>query len=603
MLRSGDRIGRYTLKEKLGNGAFGVVWLADRRSAITTTEVAIKISLDDDVDLATIEREANIWVAASGHPNVIPIIEADIIDGHLIIVSEFAKDGTLASWLNGFENRKPPLETYVNLVAGILDGLAHLHSKGIIHRDLKPANILFQGNIPRLADFGISSALDSATQSGNSAGTPSYMAPEAFDGARTVQTDIWSVGVIMYEILQGYLPFQRNDFSSTVKAILFDEPLPTKGFIPLPLSSMIDRALKKDITQRYESVSEMQNDIRSKLVKWQLLIEPGHEKPSEQLNALVLDAKKIARVNERPREHHYNFGHGFLRDRTLLYPRMLLPHLQCEPESRLRRLGSYWHSSHPPGTEYVAPDGLKCSPFQINEQYYSYVVRLPPAERRGEAIFVAILIPMEMPVDWDAENPDPECRYLTLELGVNGDDDSLETVFCEWKPGAHFNYGTGLNPSEKEFCKAVRALTQLKQNGDPVIDGLTWTTIRDDSDNGYVDELKRLANATDLSVILQKIKFSVNGNALTLDTPEAAEFVRTLLAIIENRTRGDQPLFAALFMKPTYITYMIEAAKGVIDAMKGKGRDPQAVRGFIEGLAKAAKENGTVKIALNRKGE
>jgi serine/threonine protein kinase len=129
MPRSGDSIGPYTLTNKLGQGGFGAVWLAERRTAITTTKVALKTSLDDDVDLRTIKQEADLWVQASGHPNVVPIIEADVYDGRVVIVSEYAPGGTLSDRLTNLQGTPMPLEAAVEMVLGILGGLEHLHLK------------------------------------------------------------------------------------------------------------------------------------------------------------------------------------------------------------------------------------------------------------------------------------------------------------------------------------------------------------------------------------------------------------------------------------------------------------------------------------------
>src|SRR5215813_310986 len=180
MPHSGESIGPYTLITKLGSGGFGVVWLAERRTAITTTKVALKYSLDDEIDLTAIKHEANLWAQASGHPNIVPIIEANVYDGHVVIISEYSPGGTLASKLAGQRGTKIPVDAAIEMVLGILAGLNHLHSKNIIHRDLKPANILLHGEIPRLADFGISRVLKATKHSSSVAGTPVYMAPEAF---------------------------------------------------------------------------------------------------------------------------------------------------------------------------------------------------------------------------------------------------------------------------------------------------------------------------------------------------------------------------------------------------------------------------------------
>lgn len=262
MLRSGDQIGPYILINKLGRGAFGTVWLSERRTTIATTTAALKIPLDDDVDLETIKHEANLWVRASGHPNVLPIIEANIYDEQVIIASEYAPDGSLESWLKQ-HGKAPTVEAAVEIISGVLAGLEHLHGRNIIHRDVKPANILFQGSTPRLADFGISRVLKSTSQSSIVAGTPAYMAPEAFDGKRNEQTDIWSVGVIFYHLLAGRLPFAQADITSLVGAILSRNPDPLPTTVPSSLQEIIARALAKDPRQRYQSASEMRADLRN----------------------------------------------------------------------------------------------------------------------------------------------------------------------------------------------------------------------------------------------------------------------------------------------------------------------------------------------------
>src|SRR5262245_9555558 len=99
MPQPNDTIGPYTLVRQLGRGACGAVWLAERRTALATTRVAIKLLVDEATDLAEIARESQVWARAGGHPNVLPIIEADVYDGQVAIVSEYAPDGSLQEWL------------------------------------------------------------------------------------------------------------------------------------------------------------------------------------------------------------------------------------------------------------------------------------------------------------------------------------------------------------------------------------------------------------------------------------------------------------------------------------------------------------------------
>lgn len=260
-MQSGNSVGPYNLISKLGKGSFGMVWLAERRTQLATTRVALKFPHDDEVDLELIKQEAEVWVHASGHPNVLPIIEANIYDERVVIVSEFAPDGSLEDRLR--QNPMLPLGDAVEIILGVLSGLKHLHKRGIIHRDLKPANILFQGDTPRLADFGVSRMVKASGHSKTSAGTPMYMAPEAFDGERSVQTDLWSAGVLFYQMLAGRVPFGQREMTSLMAAIVRNEPEVLDTTIPIGIRNVVERALKKDKSERYSQVSEMYSDLNS----------------------------------------------------------------------------------------------------------------------------------------------------------------------------------------------------------------------------------------------------------------------------------------------------------------------------------------------------
>jgi serine/threonine protein kinase len=257
MFRAGDRIGPYTLLSRIGRGSFGVIWLAERRTIIASTRVALKIPVLEDVDLEAIKKEAELWVQASGHPNVLPIIEANVYDGQVVIASEYAPDGSLQDWLKHHGGAAPTLEEALRITGGILYGLVHLHSRKIIHRDLKPANILLQGNSPRLADFGISRVMRTTSQSAVVAGTPAYMAPETFRGRRNERTDLWAVGVILYQLISGRLPFSGDDLPSLMAAILTDEPAPLGEVQGADVSEIVRRALQRDPSDRYSNAAEM----------------------------------------------------------------------------------------------------------------------------------------------------------------------------------------------------------------------------------------------------------------------------------------------------------------------------------------------------------
>jgi formylglycine-generating enzyme required for sulfatase activity/tRNA A-37 threonylcarbamoyl transferase component Bud32 len=262
MFQPNDKVGPYILIKLLGRGSFGEVWLGEKRTKFATTKFALKMPLEENVDLTAIEQEASVWVQSSGHPNVLPIIDADAYDGQIVIVSEYASDGSLEDWLQRHEGKAHSIAVAVKMIDGILAGLEHLHSRKIIHRDLKPANILLQGDSPRLADFGIARVLKSTQNSTVVAGTPLYMSPEAYKNIRTEQMDLWAAAVIFYQLLSGDMPFVGDNLHSLMFAILNVKEKPLPDTIPKPLRDFIATALNKNLNQRYTTAGEKRKAIQ-----------------------------------------------------------------------------------------------------------------------------------------------------------------------------------------------------------------------------------------------------------------------------------------------------------------------------------------------------
>lgn len=264
MFQENQQIGGYTLTRRVGRGGFGEVWLAEKRSQFISRKVAIKLPLEEQINFEAIKQEASLWEKASGHINVLPIIDADICDGQVIIVSEYAEGGSLDEKIRA--EGKFTTEKAIEMTIGILNGLDYLHNQKIIHRDIKPQNVLLQNEAPRLADFGISRAMEGTSHSITISGTDAYMAPEAFDGKRNIQTDIWSVGVVLYQLLSAQLPFRQVNPHERMFAILTKDYESLPSNIPEKIKEIVYKALSKSPERRYQSAKEMQKELEKELI-------------------------------------------------------------------------------------------------------------------------------------------------------------------------------------------------------------------------------------------------------------------------------------------------------------------------------------------------
>ena len=257
--------GRYEIGPVLGRGGMGEVRRAyDQR---LSRYVAVKLFplLESARDRARFEAEARA-AAAVTHPNVVAVHDVGT-DPVPFLVMECLKGGTLADELR----REPlPVERALDIVDEILAGLGAAHAKGVIHRDLKPANVLFTDDgRPKLGDFGIAISLDAVTltETGIVIGTPAYVAPERLEGEpATVESDLYSVSVMLYEALAGRRPFEGDSPLAVAYAAHQREAKPLHEVtddIPQQLSAVVGRAMAKSPAQRYHSAAEFADALRS----------------------------------------------------------------------------------------------------------------------------------------------------------------------------------------------------------------------------------------------------------------------------------------------------------------------------------------------------
>ncbi len=313
----GTVIGRYQLLELIGEGGMGLVYLAEQKEPVKR-RVAFKIikpGMDSQQVIARFEAERQA-LAVLDHPNIAHVFDAGCTEtGRPYFVMEYVKGMSITRYC---DENKLAIEQRLRLFEQVCEAVHHAHQKGIIHRDLKPSNILVsaQGDkaVPKIIDFGIAKAITQpltdktcVTFQGQLLGTPEYMSPEQVDmGTQDIDTrsDIYSLGVVLYELLAGVLPFESDFFaraglaeiqqtireqepaSPSIRLTSLGEQAKTiaasRGTQVVPLARRLHRelewiplkAMRKDRCRRYRSASEMADDIRNYLTGLPLIAGP-----------------------------------------------------------------------------------------------------------------------------------------------------------------------------------------------------------------------------------------------------------------------------------------------------------------------------------------
>ncbi len=299
---AGQTIGHFELLNELGRGGYGVVFLAVDTEI--GRQVALKIPRPEVLNNPETRRRFLREARAAGaleHPNLIPVYEVGEDGPFCFLATAYCPGSTLAEWLKEAIEPPPPALA-ARLVRDLAHGVAHAHSRGVLHRDIKPSNVLIETDgasgleVPRLTDFGLSKLMELAedeTRSGSLLGTPAYMAPEQAEGRLGdigPGTDIYALGVLLYEILARRAPFRGETDVHTLRLVSAGEVPPLRGSragVPRDLEAIVLRCLEREPARRYLSAGALADDLDRFLAD-----EPTKARPASRVQVLIKRARK-----------------------------------------------------------------------------------------------------------------------------------------------------------------------------------------------------------------------------------------------------------------------------------------------------------------------
>ncbi len=260
MFFRGQIVGKYKILTTIGSGGFGTVYLAE--DTWIDKKVALKVPHRQGVDFGELLREPRL-LASLNHPNIVSILTAEKPENVFFIVMEYVPGETLESIIA----REGALDVAraMDFTCQICNAVDHAHKHGVLHRDLRPSNVLVTANgLVKVADFGTSRFLEIAAHGTTVIGSPPYMAPEQFQGKAVFASDVYSLGVTMYQMLTGMLPYDTPgpaDIDRLMRGELLTAVRLKNPKVPKAINDIVLKAMAPEIHQRYQRVENLLDDV------------------------------------------------------------------------------------------------------------------------------------------------------------------------------------------------------------------------------------------------------------------------------------------------------------------------------------------------------
>jgi serine/threonine-protein kinase len=260
MFLRGQAIGKYRVLSHLGSGGFGSVYLAE--DTWIKKNVAIKVPHKQNLDFSEMLKEPRL-LASMSHPNIVTMLTAEKLDDVFFIVLEYVPGETLEHLI--IREGALELGKALDFTCQMCNAVDHAHRAGVLHRDIRPGNMLVsETGLLKVTDFGTSRFLEIAAHGTTVIGSPPYMAPEQFHGKAVFASDVYSVGVTMYQMVTGELPYNTPapaDIEKLMRGELVSPVRMKNPRVPRAINDIIMRALAPDLTVRYQRAADLLEDL------------------------------------------------------------------------------------------------------------------------------------------------------------------------------------------------------------------------------------------------------------------------------------------------------------------------------------------------------